>query len=42
MVLLNLQKRWPVYRPSIFSLEIANALWYIDYYNKIEEGFDNR
>ena len=41
MVSLNIQKRWPVYRPSIFSSEIAKRA-YIDYYNKNEEGFDDR
>ena len=41
MVRLNMQKRWPVYRPSILSSEIAKRV-YIDYYNKNEEGFDDR
>ena len=41
MVSLNIQKRWPVYRPSILSSEIAERA-YIDYYNKNEEGFDDR
>lgn len=41
MVRLNIQKRGPVYRPSILSSEIAERA-YIDYYNKNEEGFDDR
>ena len=41
MVSLNIQKRWPVYRLSILSSEMVERA-YIDYYNKNEEGFDDR